>query len=95
MNYQQNEQFKKISIFRKKYRNFFSNTEQFVLNPNPYLNKIENLIGSQFSKKLSNLLKEKKYLEKVSDGISSKLYKKCGWEPGDKNLNEDEELKKE
>ena len=61
LNYQQNEQFKKISIFRKKYRKFFLVIpfEQFVLNPNPYLNKIENLIGSQFSKKLSNLLKEK------------------------------------
>ena len=30
----------------------------------------------------------------MSDGISSKLYKRCGWEPGDKNLNEDEEIEK-
>ena len=38
------------------------------------------------------LKKQKVPRKKISDGIPLKIYKRFGWEPGDKNLNEKEEL---
>jgi hypothetical protein len=69
--------------------------ESFVLDPWPYLKKIEDLLGSRITSKTKKVIK-KQYVprEKISDGIPLAIYKRCGWEPSDMKLSEKEELEK-
>ena len=89
---------KKIIInYSKIYKkNFLSIPfENFVINPNPFLTKIEKLVGYKFSNKLSKvLIREKIPRKKIADGINLKIYKKYGWEPGQSNLSEELEIEK-
>ena len=67
--------------------------EQFVLNPYNFIEKINSLLETSSSKFTNKILKKQKVpRKKISDGIPLKIYKRFGWEPGDKNLNEKEEL---
>ena len=67
--------------------------EQFVLNPYNFIEKINSLLETSSSKFTNKILRKQKVpRKKISDGIPLKIYKRFGWEPGDKNLNEKEEL---
>ena len=69
--------------------------ESFVLDPWPYLKKIEDLLGSRITSKTKKVIK-KQYVprEKISDGIPLAIYKISGWEEPDMNLSEKQELEK-
>jgi hypothetical protein len=69
--------------------------ESFVLDPWPYLHKIEELLGSKITSKTKKVIKKQNVpRKKISDGIPLAIYKRCGWEAPDKNLSEKEELEK-
>ena len=59
--------------------------ETFVLDPDPWMKKIEKICKDKFTKKLSKVMKKQNIpRKKVSDGISLDIYKRCGWVPPDK-----------
>jgi hypothetical protein len=69
--------------------------ESFVLDPWPYLIKIEELLDSKITSKTKRIIKKQNVpRKKISDGIPLAIYKRCGWEPPDHNLSEREELEK-
>jgi len=87
--------------FKNEYQNQFGSQiltipfEPFVLDPWPYLKKIEKLLKSKITRKTRRVIKKQKVpRKKISDGISLAIYKRCGWEPPDANMSEEEELHK-
>ena len=69
--------------------------ENFVINPDDYMNKIANHINSSINNKtLRELKRQKVPRKKFSDGLSLEIYKRCGWEKPDKELSEMEEFQK-
>jgi hypothetical protein len=69
--------------------------ELFVLDPSPYLLKIEGLLGSKITNKTKKIIKKQNIpREKVSDGIPLKIYKRCGWEKPISGYTERDELQK-
>ena len=69
--------------------------EDFVLDPWPYLKKIESLLGSKMTRKTRRIIKKQNIpRKKISDGIPLAIYKRCGWEAPDRRLSEKEELEK-
>jgi len=87
--------------FKNEYQNQFGNQtltipfESFVLDPWPYLKKIEKLLKSRITRKTRRVMKKQKVpRKKISDGIPLAIYKRCGWEPPDSNMTEEEELDK-
>jgi len=69
--------------------------ESFVLDPWPYLKKIEELLGSKITSKTKKVIKKQNVpRKKISDGIPLAIYKRCGWETPDSSLSEKEELEK-
>ena len=67
--------------------------EDFVLNPQIYINKITKLLGTKVSKKTNQIMiKQKIPRKKISDGIPLQIYKRCGWAPPIKGLSEKDEL---
>lgn len=69
--------------------------ESFVLDPWPFINQIKNLIKSKITRKTKKVIKKQNVpRERISDGIPLEIYKRCGWEPPEKNLSEIEELQK-
>ena len=87
--------------FKNEYQNQFGNQtltipfESFVLDPWPYLKKIEKLLKSRITRKTRRVMKKQKVpRKKISDGIPLTIYKRCGWEPPDPNITELEELNK-
>ena len=87
-----NEKKRKI---KTKYKNQVLTVcfEHFVINPNDYLKKIEQLLDSKTIKSTWDMLKKQNVpRKKFSDGIELDIYKRCGWEKPKKNLTELEEL---
>ena len=69
--------------------------ENFVLNPDQYVNKITEAIGVKHTRITKKTMKKQKVpRRKISDGIPLKIYKRCGWVPPDRKLTEKEELEK-
>ena len=69
--------------------------ESFVLDPWPYLRKIEDLLGSKITNKTKRIIKKQNIpRKKISDGIPLAIYKRCGWEPPVDGFSEKDELKK-
>jgi len=69
--------------------------EKFVLDPIPYVKKIADLIESKITPKTKKVMKKQNVpRNKISDGISLDIYKRCGWEPPEKELSENGELDK-
>lgn len=90
-------QIKMIKILDKKYpKNFLViSFEEFVINPSKYLDNLEKFIGEDFTNKISKVLKREKIpRKKLADGINLKIYKRLGWEAGEKELSEEMELEK-
>ena len=87
--------------FKNEYRNQFGSQiltipfEPFVLDPWPYLKKIEKLLKSRITRKTRRVMKKQKVPRKtVSAGISLSIYKRCGWDPPDTSISEMQELEK-
>lgn len=69
--------------------------EKFVIEPQPFLKSITLLLKTDFSNKTSKALRGQNVPRtKVSEGIPLEIYKRCGWVPPNKDLNEREELEK-
>ena len=69
--------------------------EKFVMDPFPYVEQISNTLNSKITTKTNKMLKKQNVpRKKVSDSIPLNIYKRCGWEPPQKNLTEKEELNK-
>ena len=67
--------------------------EIFVKKPDNYLKQIIDVTGTSFSSKTKKIIKSQNIpREKIADGIDLKIYKRCGWTPSKKNLNEEQEL---
>lgn len=69
--------------------------EQFVLDPWPYMKRMETLLGTKVtSATLRELKKQKVPRKMIADGIVRPIYKKYGWQPPEKGANEKLELEK-
>ena len=67
--------------------------ESFVLDPLPWLEKISNLIGAQFTKATRKVLDEQNVpREKIADGVDLDIYRRCGWTPPVGDASERDEL---
>ena len=90
--------FEKVELFKNKfpYNNIVTIPfESFVLDPLPFVNKINNKLDIVLTNTTKKIMKKQKVPRKrISDGIPLDIYKRCGWEPPDKTLSEKEELDK-
>lgn len=69
--------------------------EKFVLDPFPYMEKIEKLLETHITQKTKKVMKKHNVpRKKISDGIPLAAYKRRGWESPEKELNERQELEK-
>ena len=69
--------------------------ERFVFDPWPYMRRLEELLATKMTSKTCKVMKKQNVpREKISDGIPLNIYKRCGWEPPGKELNEQQELDK-
>jgi len=69
--------------------------EHFVLNPSPFMEIITSTLKTKAVELTKKVMKKQNVpRKKNSDGIPLAIYKRCGWEPPDKNLSENEELEK-
>jgi hypothetical protein len=67
--------------------------ESFVLNPHPWLERIENYIGSNSSTVTNEIMKEQNIpREMVAQGIDIEIYRRCGWKPPKDGNTERDEL---
>jgi hypothetical protein len=69
--------------------------ERFVLDPWPYMRRIEDLLATKVTSKTRKVMKKQNVPRgRISDGIPLNIYKRCGWEPPKKELSEQQELDK-
>ncbi len=69
--------------------------EKFVLDPWPYMRRLEEVLATRMTSKTRKVMKKQNVpREKISDGIPLDIYKRCGWEPPGKELNEQQEMDK-
>ena len=67
--------------------------EKFVLDPAPYTKQIECALGNRSTWLTRKEMKRQKVPRKmIADGMSSEIYKYCGWEPA-QTESETQELK--
>ena len=67
--------------------------EQFVLDPNPWVEKIALAIGSKITDNTKNvMLQQKVPREKIAQGLDLEIYKRCGWVPPIEGATERDEL---
>ena len=96
--YEMSYMFEKVESFKRKFPNNNIVTipfESFVLDPLPFVNKINNKLDIVLTNTTKKIMKKQKVPRKrISDGIPLDIYKRCGWEPPDKTLTEKEELDK-
>jgi len=91
---------KKNKEFKENNKNYLSNIltipfEQFVKFPQEFIGLIENKLNTFKSRKTDKYLKKHKIpRKKLADSIPLDVYKRCGWQPPDPNLDERGELKK-
>lgn len=89
-----NDQFKK-KLSNKNNENFLSiKFEEFVFDPTKFLNIICKKLNTSKSSRTNKILKIQKVpRKKLAESIDLDIYRRCGWKPPTKNLNEKEELK--
>lgn len=65
--------------------------ERFVLDPWPYLKKMEELLDTKVGKKARKAMKKQNVPRKmVADGVGKAIYQRCGWEPPKTSSNTEE-----
>lgn len=68
--------------------------EKFVLDPFPHMQQIEQLLGTHMTPLTYKEMKKQKVPRKrIADGISRPIYKKYGWKPSQKEVDERQELR--
>ncbi len=66
--------------------------EKFVVNPWPYMEQIEAMLGTKITATTRRMMKRQNVPRKMyAEGIGLKIYKRCGWEPP-KSSNEKHEF---
>ncbi len=69
--------------------------EHFVTDPNPFISRIESLLGTQAGVGTRRALKKQNVPRKLfADGIGLNIYKQYGWEPPSQGATEKDELDK-
>ena len=69
--------------------------EKFVLDPWPYLKKIEDTLGTCIGSKTSKIMKKQNVPRKVlSDAPPFDIYERCGWEPPSESSEHNEITKR-
>ena len=67
--------------------------EQFVLDPEPWVEKIATSIGSKITENTRNVMFQQKVpREKIAQGLDLQVYRRCGWVPPKEGASEREEL---
>ena len=67
--------------------------ELFVLNPEPWVEKIASAIGSKITENTRNVMFQQKVpREKIAQGLDLQVYRRCGWVPPKEGASEREEL---
>jgi len=67
--------------------------EKFVLDPEPWMGQIYNIIGTSASTVTSKEMDKHKVPRKmIADGIDLEIYRRCGWEPPKGETSERDEL---
>ena len=67
--------------------------ELFVLNPQPWIKKIEQMIQIKALDVTKNVMIQQKIpRKKVADGIDLEIYRRCGWVPPKEDTSERQEL---
>jgi hypothetical protein len=67
--------------------------ESFVVNPWPYMEKIETALGTKVTAVTRKMMKRQKVPRKMyAEGINLKIYKRCGWEAPEQDSNENREF---
>lgn len=67
--------------------------EKFVIEPWPYMSKIEEALETKITSKTRKMMKKQKVPRKlIADGLDLKIYRRCGWKPAEKGSNEEQEL---
>jgi len=67
--------------------------ESFVINPYPYLTRIEKITGTTRTSVLRKVMKKQKVPRKMyANGMSLPIYKRCGWEPAKHDSDENKEF---
>ncbi len=69
--------------------------EQFVVDPDPFMNELEKMLGSKITRRTRRMMKKQQVpREKWADGIDIDIYRQYGWEPSEKDSDETQELAK-
>ncbi len=86
------DQEKKIhSLYPKKFLKI--PFERFVLDPYPFIKKIEKFLQIKFDKNFYKTLKNEKVpRQKVIEGRDTNIYRKYGWKKGTRNFSEKDEI---
>jgi hypothetical protein len=67
--------------------------EQFVLDPDPWVEKIAKAVGSKITENTRNVMFQQKVpREKIAQGLDLEIYRRCGWVPPKDGTSEREEL---
>lgn len=67
--------------------------EKFVIEPWPYMKKIEDALETKITNDTLKMMKKQKVPRKMfSEGIPLAIYRRCGWEPPQKGSTEKEEF---
>ena len=67
--------------------------ELFVLNPEPWMEKICKLLGTEITSATRNVMLQQNIpRSKIADGIPLDIYQRCGWQPPQKDASECDEL---
>ena len=67
--------------------------EQFVLDPEPWVEKIATSIGTKITENTRKVMFQQKVpREKIAQGLDLQVYRRCGWVPPKEGASEREEL---
>ncbi len=67
--------------------------EQFVLDPDLWMDKIAEVIGTNITNETRKIMKEQNVpRDMVSQGVDLDIYRRCGWKPPEENSTERDEL---
>ena len=67
--------------------------EKFVINPMPWLSKIEIILNTQITEKTEFVMSQQRVPRlRISDGIDLDIYKRFGWKPPKDNISDEQEL---
>lgn len=67
--------------------------ERLVLDPEPWIKRIADAIGSHKTEVTSRVMIEQRVPRlKIADGIDLEIYRRCGWTPPEEGASERDEL---